>query len=296
MPCKKTAALRATSEGVFYGLPEGVYRQAPGLSQSMIKPLAISPAHFQVALENPAKATAVMTFGRIAHHLLLTPKLPKFWAVKPAGIDLRSPEGRAWKAKNYGMSWVDWDVWCNVCGAVEALESHPVVAAALKKGKREVSWFKYYKHGKLRVRRRGRVDLVTPGAALCDFKFVEDAREHAFCRQLYDLKYYLQGAYYLDGYNEATKAKEAKTQFVFFAVEKTPPYPVNVFTLDQLSITRGRTEYADLLNLYLDCRAADEWPVSLPGDNAAYSTKIKTIGLPKWANKGNATKGEFIIQ
>jgi|ERR1039458_9374278 exodeoxyribonuclease VIII len=289
-------ALKANVEGVFYGLPETVYRKAPGLSQSMIKPLAISPAHFSVALANPVLPTTPLIFGRIAHHALLTPQRPGFWAVRPAGLDLRSPEGKAWKRKNLGKVWVDWETWKNILCAILALENHPVVAEALKHGKREVSWFKFYKNGKRKVRRKGRIDLVTPGAALCDFKFVEDARAHAFAKQLYDLKWYLQAGYYLDGYNESSGAKNPKTQFVFFAVEKTPPFPVNVYTLDALALTRGRTEYKDLLNLYLDCRAADEWPVSQPGESAAYSTKIKTISLPKWVNKGNATKGDFIIQ
>jgi exodeoxyribonuclease VIII len=288
--------MKANTEGVFYGIPETVYRKAPGLNQSLIKPLAISPAHFQTALTSPITTTAALTFGRIAHHLLLTPKLPKFWAVKPLGMDMRSELGKCWKRENTLKTWVDWETWLNIESAVKAARQHPVVAAALENGKREVTWFKFYMDCKRKVRRKGRIDVVTPGQAICDFKFVEDAREHAFRNQILERKWHLQAGYYLDGYNDATKAKDTKTQFVFFAVEKTPPFAVNVWKLEQDAIARGRNEYTALLNLYLDCRAKAEWPVSQPGDNAAYSTEIKTIGLPKWANKGNATKGEFIIQ
>jgi exodeoxyribonuclease VIII len=101
-------------------------------------------------------------------------------------------------------------------------------------------------------------------------------------RQARELKYYIQSPFYLDGYNEAS-GEAPKTEFIFFAVEKTAPYPVNVFQLDQPAIARGRSEYTALLNLYLKCRKENNWPTIQPG--GVYSTEVKTIGLPRWMEK-----------
>jgi hypothetical protein len=282
-------------EGVFPGLPENVYRKAPGLNQSSLKPLAISPAHYLHAAANPMKPTAEMIFGRIAHQLVFTPQAPKWWAVRPPGLDLRTPEGKAWKAKNMGKEWVDWQTNIDISGAVLALKQHKDFKAAVKTKVRELSIFKRLKFGPalpatFSLLRKCRIDLVPAGVSLCDAKFVEDATQFGFSKAIYTFKWYLQAAYYLDLYNDSFP-KDQKSQFVIFAVEKNPPYPVVTHVLDEAAIVRGRTEYLDLLNLYVKCQASNHWPKT----SALYPDKPVTTGLPKYANKG-VTAGDYIFQ
>ena len=289
---KKALKLPPNPEGFFLDIPDAVYRKAPGVSQSLLKPLAISPAHFRHACDHPAKPTAPLIFGRIGHQILLTPKAERFWATKPKDFDGRTAEGRNWAKHHPGKVWVDWATMENILGAVEAVASHPHINGILKFHKREVSVFAPFKVGKAKVKRKGRIDLVPGGTSLCDVKFVEDAREHVFSKQLFDLKWYLQAAYYLDLWNEVS-GQDAKMKFVFFAVEKSPPYAVQIYVLDNAALIRGRTEYQDLLKLYVECRSKDEWPIY--SAFSPYSEAPKTIGLPKWVNKGQTMKGEFIF-
>jgi hypothetical protein len=122
--------------------------------------------------------------------------------------------------------------------------------------------------------------MVPAGPSLCDVKFVDDATQDGFSRAILEFKWYLQGAYYLDGYNQAFPADQ-KSQFVFFAVEKTPPYPVVTHVLDHAAFMRGRIEYIDLLNLFAKCSAENKWPKT----SAIYPAMPVVTGLPKWANK-----------
>lgn len=283
---------KPNTEGAFGLLPDATYRKSPGVSQSMLKPLAISPAHFAEAIKNPVESTAALAFGRIGHHKLFTPSATPFWAVRPDGLALRSPEGKRWQKKHYGKTWVDFDTATDINNAVFALKKNTEFKKAFNTMICELSCFKFYKHGKRKVLRKGRIDLVPPGKSLCDVKFVYDAREHAFVNLGFDLKWYMQAAYYLDLYNEIFP-DDFREHFVFFAVEKTAPYPVQVYPLDQLAITTGRTLYKRLLNLYMECKATNKWPVWAEG--SPYSKGPKTVGLPKWANKGQATKGDFIF-
>ena len=125
---------------------------------------------------------------------------------QPEDLDMRSPSGKAW---------VSLDVFGDVMNTVNAVMNHPVAKVALATAKREVSWFHMHRLGKDKVRLKGRIDLVPDGAALCDFKFVEDARETAFRSQCLDLKWYLQAPFYLDGYNLTRKSGVPKTTFIF---------------------------------------------------------------------------------
>jgi len=84
----------------------------------------------------------------------------------------------------------------------------------------------------------------------------------------------LPGSHYLDLANESGVAKEC---FLFVAVEKTPPYLVAVYNLDQEAISRGRDENFAALLTYIRCSERNEWP--------GYPEQIANIGLPTWANK-----------
>ncbi len=278
------------TECVLYDLADASYRMAPGISQSQLKVLAISPADFQLSLKQPVEPTPAMIFGRIAHHVLLTPKALPFWVVKPEGLNLNSVEGKAWKQANAGRVRIDLATMGEIINICAKLNADETVKLALTGAKREVSWFAYYKAGKSKVRRKGRIDVVPKGPALIDFKFVEDARQPAFDRFVKDQKHHIQAAYYLDGYN-ALMPGDQKSAFVFIAVEKTPPYHVQFYELDTADIEDGRTEYRRLLATYIECRKTDTWPEH----SEQYPEGVRKLKLRRWG-KNPAQDGDLIIQ
>ena len=283
-------AMKASEGCLIYGLPETTYRKASGISQSQLKWMDQSPADFKHALDNPITPTPAMIFGRIMHHVLLTPKDAPFWAVKPGGIDFRTAAGQAWKKANAGRPWIDTGDVDLVHGIMESLSQNEMAKLAMAGAKREVSWFGHYEGGKSKVRRKGRIDLVPKGPALLDFKFVEDAREAAFERLLKEQKYHIQAAYYLDGYNQLMP-HDRKTKFVFVAVEKSFPFHIVFYELDEADIEEGRVKYTQFLNTYIQCRKTDTWPVH----SEQYPEGIRKLKLRRWG-KTPAKDGDLIIQ
>lgn len=271
------AAHEESRDGILYDLPSHQYHAAPGVSNSMLKHLARSPAHLRAYLEKPPEQTPAMLFGQIVHQLLLEPEKPWFWAVRPPGLDGRSKEGKDWKAQVGDKPVLDHAEWLKAEGVVAGVRSHPTARLALSSGKSEVSVFKEFRLGRT-VLRKARIDFVNHGNALVDIKTTDDARPDAFARTLFNLKYHVQAAFYLDIWNDSLPIGESpKESFVFIAVEKEPPFAVAVYDLSREAINAGRAEYIRLLQLYMECHALDEWP--------AYNPDVQEIGLPAWAHK-----------
>ena len=266
-----------------YDLPASQYHAAPGVSNSMLKHLARSPAHLQTYLEQPPEQTPAILFGRIVHQLLLEPEKPWSWAVRPPGLDGRSKEGKEWKARVGNKPILDHEEWLNVEGVVASVRTHPTARLALGNGRSEVSVFMPFTLGRS-VLRRARIDFVNEGNALVDIKTTEDARPESFSRTLFNMRYHVQAAYYLDIWNDSLpKGETPKESFVFIAVEKTPPFAVAVYDLARDAINAGRKEYIRLLQLYMDCEEQRHWP--------AYDPDIQELNLPAWATR----KGDLAV-
>jgi hypothetical protein len=60
-------------------------------------------------------------------------------------------------------------------------------------------------------------------------------------------------------------------------MEKSPPYAVNVFLLDEAMLDQGRREYLGDLAIYRECLELDVWP--------AYEEKVQALVLPVWAQE-----------
>lgn len=95
----------------------------------------------------------------------------------------------------------------------------------------------------------------------------------AFAKSCANLRYHVQDAFYSEGYCQA--AGTWPRGFVFIAVEKTAPYAVACYTLDDVAKEKGRELYQQDLQTLQAAQAANAWP--------AYSDQIETLTLPAWA-------------
>jgi hypothetical protein len=64
-------------------------------------------------------------------------------------------------------------------------------------------------------------------------------------------------------------------------VEKTYPYAVGVYELDETAALHGEAERRNNLQTIADCRAIGEWP--------GYGNTIQPLSLPNWALSGTTT-------
>ena len=103
-------------------------------------------------------------------------------------------------------------------------------------------------------------------------KTTQDGRARAFEKSVANYGYARQAAFYRDGFAKVGVPVEA---FVFVAVEKSAPWLVSLFMLDDESMQRGEAMVREDLRTLAECLERDEWP--------GHPVEIQTISLPPWA-------------
>jgi hypothetical protein len=253
------------------------YRKEEGVSNTMLGYLAKSPAHLQAYLASPPEPTDELVFGQLFHAALLEPETAfANVAVRPEGLDGRTKEGKAWAAEHTGKPIISWKNHQAILGMIRSVEAIPNMVDALAYGMHEQALFAEFALGGT-VRRKGKLDLITKGAAIIDFKTTTNASKDGFAKAIGNYGYARQAAYYLDLCKDNGMDK---SEFVFVAVEKEPPYCAGVYVLDQDSIAWGRKQYIELLQRFMQCRDSGEWP--------GYPTEPTMISLPQWAMREQA--------
>lgn len=264
-------------EGIFHGLAEETYRAATGVNVSSLKAMGKSPAHYLAQLTQPkSEPTPAMVFGTLLHRAALEPhKLAGSFAVKPEGMNFTTKNGKEWRDAQT-LPIITQEQNEALEGAAKSVAAHPAAALILEGANREVSIFKRrFSDREDSMLLKGRLDIVGVDShgstVIADIKTTEDASPDGFAKSIASFGYAQQAAFYMDLLDASF--------FVFIAVEKTAPYAVGVYCLDEESIALGREKNNRQLNLLDACLESGIWP--------AYSLEIETITLPRWAKGGN---------
>jgi len=258
------------------------YHASAGLSNSMMTKLLKSPAHLKHYMDNQDPPTPAMILGEQVHTMLLEPENANF--VRAPGTR-RTKEGKAHYQELLDKGYepkdiIKSDTYDQIERMVASVMAHPfasqVIGSAQDGGGIEESLFWQDKDNGIEC--KARVDIVPSQSSmfndsLVDFKTTIDASPEAFARSVFNFGYYRQAAHYLHGWNNFHDAYRDK--FIIIACEKTPPYAVAVYELDNGSIELGAYEVARLRALYAECVANDDWP--------SYGKTIHTLELPAWA-------------
>lgn len=271
------------TEGVFRDVPAEQYHRAPGVSNSMLKHLN-PPARLPVYLTEKREPSVAMVLGTLVHSLALEPdKVPMQVALRGDPDDdrfnFRKTVGKAWRdaQEAAGLVILKEDEYESVKRMCASIALHPLCKDIFAEGESELSCFA--RHKDTDILRKFRLDwLPTAGDALVDVKTCQDegASEDNFAKTLYDLRYYVQAAYYLDGWN-ALNPDNPRKHFVFVAVEKAQPYLVHVMHVEPDSLELGREQYERDLWVYRRCSRLKTWP--------GYGEGSTLLALPHWAKK-----------
>jgi len=275
--------------GVFYDMPDADYRKAPGVSNSMLKAIALdgyepgSPAHFISQFSQEKEETDALFIGKCVHSRILTPNEPLPGMIAyPETYTNEKGETKPWhNAAKVCKAWnATQEAKGNrpmtsaeikaMDGIVNAIATNDTCRAIFCQGKAEVSLFKQWHRENGFVLRKARLDWVSPALAIADIKTCQDARAVDFGRVLWQRRYYVQAAYYLDLWNDLNP-DDQKTNFVFIAVEKFAPFAIQIFDVDPGDIEKGRWEYKRNLSLIIECMSQGVWP--------AYPDGIQTIKM-----------------
>jgi hypothetical protein len=242
-----------------------------------------SPAHYYAKYLDPNREweepTPALILGSAVHCAVFeSEKFSQQFAVAPV-IDKRSNAGKAawadFQSANQGKQLLTSEQFDTCMKMKAAVHAHPTAKLLLEGGVAEqrIDWLEPHTLAKC----KSKLDWQSDNGFIVDLKTTEDAGPTGFAKSIANYRYHVQGAFYLDAYQE--KYGQPARGFIFIAVEKTPPFAVALYYLTQEDIDFGRMEYLADLEVYLRCLRNNEWP--------AYGTEVKPISLPAWARRRN---------
>ena len=253
------------------------YHADPALSVSGAKLLLppSCPALFKHNRDNGRKPKKVWDFGTLAHALVLGKGSESIVVVDAA--DWRTKAAQEARDGVYAKGQtpvLPKDMEVAQAMAAEVL-NHPV-AGPLFAGDGMAEHSLFWDDEATGVRLRARPDWITAdGGALVDYKTSVTANPAELERKWHALGYFIQHAWYVDGFTAATGADEP--DFVFVAQEKEPPYLVSVIRYDAEAVAEGRRLARQAITTYTRCLETDTWP--------AYTDVITSLSLPRWATR-----------
>ncbi len=226
-----------------------------------------------------------MRFGTAVHYAVLEPdKFEELYVKAPEG----SKNSKAVKealaeieaAGKLPLSQKEFD---SVQGMVQAIQNHPFAGRWLSGGTAELSgyWNQRVRDEHLNLDmdilckcRPDYLKEVGNQYAIIDLKTTISAEPDYFAKKAYwDYQYHISAAHYLTGME---KLRGVRAQgFIFVAVEKSPPYAVNVFEASEEFIRAGEEANRELYALFASCQASGNWP--------GYPAEPKKLMLPRGA-------------
>lgn len=248
------------SEFSIESLDQTDYFRRGGVSSSMLSVLYDEcPAKLKAWLDGQQEAaTPALSFGTLFHGYVLQPELLETaFHIKPADMSFATKEGKAWKAAHADRPIVKEDEVTATMGMVHALHRHKTFMRLFTGGESEQALFAMDENGTLR---KGRLDrLNRKGNYVLDLKSCQSAKPSRFSKAINDYGYYRQAAFYLDLANRCNAGIKKET-FIFAAVEKEPPYLVELYELAQDALGLGYDENERLLEIYRNCLKTGLWP------------------------------------
>jgi exodeoxyribonuclease VIII len=239
------------------------------ISKSLLDMIHKSPAHYKAYIEGEKQEpTAAMIFGSLVHGVVFD---QNNYAVLPENLDRRTKEGKAvydmFMFANKGTELiVTQDQYEHALNIKNAVHNHEKASLLLQQGQAEMSVF-----GKIEnFDAKCRVDFLnTKHNVIVDLKTTNSAAPDEFAKSVWNYRYHVQAAFYLD----LTKAE----RFFFIAVDKEKPFNVELYELDPEAIERGRQEYKKDIQTLQKCLDTGNW------HGYTEDKKIHIISLPTWA-------------
>ena len=248
------------------------YHALDAIGKSDLDKIAHSPMHWKYA---EREETPAMRIGSAVHCAVLEPERFSADYVIAPECDKRTKAGKEqwveFETANPGKTILcaDDGLLCN--RIADAVRSHHGALELLTNGRPEVSAL--WCNDEFRTRCRARFDWLRDDGLIVDLKTTTDARPTAFARSCASFRYHVQAAWYQDGHFYA--ADTPPLGFVFIAVEKTAPYAVALYELDDEAIELGRAWAERDLARYATARDLDFW--------SGYPAEILPLSLPRWA-------------
>jgi hypothetical protein len=247
---------------LYKALPAHVYHaDRDALSCSLLKPLLVSPAHFQAGLACCDKQTVAKNFGTLLHSLVLQPELAGAeLAVFPGVADGRSKPFAEFQALHPTKIVVDEPTFASarrLAGKVlETRFKGRAIGKFIEESLPEATI--YFTEPTTGLRMRVRLDAYHPEFTF-DLKSTRHASARLFSRDAVDFDYDLQAFMYSLGRCLYEGTEQAKP-FVFIAAESSEPYSVSTLEAAPNFVGNGSLKFQACAASFKACTDAGYWP------------------------------------
>lgn len=257
-------------------IEDDVYRAHPALNYSAAKSLLRSPKHFQAALNRKFEPSREMLIGTYVHEIVLEGKTPSY-IVRPADIDLRTKDGKAWKEKNTGREILSPDEDSAVRSAAAAVKASADAQYLLNLcPNREHGIVQQY--GGVDI--KGKLDAYGQDEAgksiVLDFKTTSNADPEEWGRRSFGLRYPMQTSWYQSLLALELGLDEPPVYF-WLVVETQEPYDVVIYQPPDEALEIGRAQMKHCIDTYKTCKDTGKWP--------GYSKGIINLDVPSWEKR-----------
>ena len=218
------------------------------------------------------KQTKAMADGTAVHAFFLErDKFDSDFVIKPADMRLNTKAGKEWAQEHQSKIIIDSELGNNLFEMEKSFMDSPAKLIYDKSGQSELSYF-WDDLGL--VKGKCRPDWISDdGNIVVDIKTTTDASPKGFQKSIANWGYHLQLGWYLRGLQKlGLPAKE----FIFIAIEKTPPFSVGVYRANKDMITYANDEINNLVYDIDESLKSDDFP--------DYTPEILDLGLPNWMN------------
>lgn len=260
------------------------YREA--ISKSRLANMSVCPAYFKWCEDNPTDPSEDMVLGSAFHKIVLEPEtFDKEFMIMPH-FDRRTKEGRLGyenlmnKVQGECITLITKEQYDTICGMRDSIMSNPY-ARKLINGNIEQSM--YFTDDLTKVECKCRPDVwrkVADRVVITDLKSAKSVMPNDFMRDCVKYHYDLQTAMYRDGASKVLGVPKDNIDFVFIAVEKKPPYLLNIMQADTYVIQKGEADFREYIGTYKECIETQNWY----GLNGSMGI-INTLSLPEYLIK-----------
>lgn len=269
------------ADQLVYDLDFDAYKKQAGINASLLKAMAVSPAHGNLYMQGGLKTSKEMEFGTLAHMAILEPeRFAQEVLLQPDFAEITGGQHHASRAyKDAKAGWMQaqgpnamslsFKDMAHIKAMASSLRAQKEIVELLAGGRSEVSFRWHDAHQDMTC--KGRADLISPGGLLVDIKTAKSALPHAISRMIGDMGYHIQAAHYLEfGRQSGLYDHE---NFLLVAMEKTPPYACAGYFLDEATLLAGAQARAAAMRSLQECLKTGSWP-GYPG--------LSVVGLPPW--------------
>ena len=260
------------------------YTQA--ISKSRLQRMSVCPLYFKWHEENPQKKSDELLEGSAFHKLVLEPETFDDEFVVAPKFDRRTKVGKQEYAdfcemvESTGKEVLTEEQYDMICGMRDAVMENPYCRKLIK-GNIEQSI--YFTDDMTGVECKIRPDVwrkLDDSIVIIDLKSTRSALPMDFARDVVKFHYDLQSYMYSYGVSKSFGVPMDKISFCFIAVEKKPPYLINVMQASSDVIEKGGADFREYIGMYEECMRTGNWY----GLNGSHDV-INDLMLPSNFNK-----------